>query len=181
MSEQSATTGTQNDNGGNSSTAGTPPAPEFTPITSQDDLNKVIADRIQRERAKFADYDDLKKAAGRLAELEQAQLSETEKAQQRIADLESKLTPTQQENVRLKVALEKGVPKDLVARLQGGTEQEIAEDADRLMALFSAAGQQSGGSNTPKPDLTQGARGQAVATGDPAADFAQFMKGQLSG
>ena len=42
----------------------------FTPITSQEDLDKVIGARLAREREKFADYDDLKAAASKLAEAE---------------------------------------------------------------------------------------------------------------
>lgn len=43
---------------------------EFKPITSQDELNRVIGDRVARERAKFADYDDLKARASTAAEWE---------------------------------------------------------------------------------------------------------------
>lgn len=49
-------------------TANTPPPSDgFEPITSQEQLNKVVADRVRRAEAKvkesFADYDDLKTAA----------------------------------------------------------------------------------------------------------------------
>lgn len=46
-----------------------PPGTEFKPITSQDDLNKIISERIKRERGKFADYEDLKAKASRLSTL----------------------------------------------------------------------------------------------------------------
>ncbi|MEU7771233.1 hypothetical protein AB0C44_07895 [Micromonospora taraxaci] len=77
-------------NGGQQQGGETPPEPKpFTPITSQDDLNRVIADRVQRERGKFADYNDLKAKASRLDEIEQANKSEIEKANDRVAKAES--------------------------------------------------------------------------------------------
>jgi hypothetical protein len=69
----------------------TPPEgkPEFTPITSQDDLNRIIADRVQRERGKYADYKDLKAKAAQLDEIEQANKSEIEKATDRATKAEA--------------------------------------------------------------------------------------------
>ena len=77
-------------NGGQQQDGSTPPEPKpFTPITSQDDLNRVIAERVQRERGKYADYNDLKAKAGRLDEIEQANKSEIEKANDRVAKAEA--------------------------------------------------------------------------------------------
>ncbi|MBM0203258.1 hypothetical protein JNW90_09140 [Micromonospora sp. STR1s_5] len=79
-------------NGGQQQGGETPPEQKpFTPITSQDDLNRVIADRVQRERGKFADYNDLKAKAGRLDEIEQANKSEIEKANDRVTKAEAEV------------------------------------------------------------------------------------------
>lgn len=54
--------------------------PDFQPITSQADLDKIIGARVHREREKFADYDTLKeKADAHDAALEAAK-SDAEKA-----------------------------------------------------------------------------------------------------
>ena len=53
----------------------------------------------------------------------------TEEVSGRASELEK-------ENARLKVALDKGLPKDLVPRLVGNTEEELAADADSLLALI---------------------------------------------
>lgn len=37
---------------------------------SQDDVNRIVQERLQRERDKFSDYDELKTAAERAQELE---------------------------------------------------------------------------------------------------------------
>lgn len=55
-------------------------APEFKAVTSQEELDQIISKRIARERKKYADYDELKGKAEKLHEIEQANLSETEKA-----------------------------------------------------------------------------------------------------
>ena len=77
--------------GGNPS-GETPAAEEFKPITSQDDLNRIIGERVKR--AKPADYDDLKKKAAKLDEIEAANQTEAEKAAKRLADLEAELSTT---------------------------------------------------------------------------------------
>jgi len=52
---------------------------------TQDELNAIINDRLARERNKYSDYDDLKKAATQLQEIEDAQKSEAEKLQEALA------------------------------------------------------------------------------------------------
>lgn len=61
-------------------------APAWTPPASAEDLNKIVNERLAKERAKYADYNDLKSKAAKLAELETAQLSEAEKAAKVTAD-----------------------------------------------------------------------------------------------
>lgn len=57
-----------------------PETSDFRAITSQEELDTVISKRLARERKKFADYGTLKEQANRLAELENANLSDTERA-----------------------------------------------------------------------------------------------------
>jgi len=74
--------------GGNTTSETTPGAGDgFKPITSQDELNRIIGERVKR--AKPADYDDLKAKAARLDEIEQANKSEIEKANDRAAKAEA--------------------------------------------------------------------------------------------
>lgn len=83
MSETSTST-----EGGNTTSETTPGAGDgFKPITSQDDLNRIIGERVKR--AKPADYDDLKAKAAKLDEIEQANKSEIEKANDRVAKAEA--------------------------------------------------------------------------------------------
>lgn len=53
---------------------------KFTAITSQADLDKVLGKRLERERAKRADYDELKKKADEYDKHVEANATEQEKA-----------------------------------------------------------------------------------------------------
>ena len=66
-------------------------AADFRPIESQDDLNRIIGERLDRERAKYADYDDLKAKAERFDEIEDANKTEIEKARERVKAVEDEL------------------------------------------------------------------------------------------
>ena len=106
-----------------------PEATEFQAIASQEDFDKAIQSRIARERAKFADYDEVKAAASRLAELEAANLTEAEKQSARTAELERENAELKSASLRATVAATKGVPAEL---LTGSTQAELEASADAL-------------------------------------------------
>ena len=89
MSDTDTSTSTQdgNNSSGDTSAAGD----EFKPITSQEDLNRLITDRVNRERAKYADYKDVKAKASKLDEIEQANKSEIDKAMDRVTKAEAEV------------------------------------------------------------------------------------------
>lgn len=127
--------------------------------------------KAERDRAATAER-EAKALKTRIEELEAANLSELEKAQRRAEKAEKELVDSRTAALRQKVALDKGLPANLVPRLQGSTEEELAKDADELLELVKTpAG--------PKPDPSQGARG-----GDPktstADQFAAALQGQFS-
>lgn len=76
-----------NQTSGTTSTAGD----TFTAITSQADLDKAIGPRLERERAKFAGFDDLKAKAAKFDELAEANKSEIEKANEKAATAQAEL------------------------------------------------------------------------------------------
>ena len=99
----------------------------FTPITSQDQLNSVLAARLRREREKYADYADLKEKAGAVEEL----TARAEAAEAKIAEL------THENEVRSwrdALATEYGVPADA---LRGDTKEALEEHAAQLQSLLS--------------------------------------------
>ena len=122
-------------NNGNTSTA-------FT----QADVDRIVADRLTRERSKFGDYDQLREKASQLEGV--AGERDTLKSQAETAT---------SENLRLRVALEKRLPVELVDRLRGATKQELEADADELMKLVKPSGSGFDGgtreSTTTKTDI----------------------------
>lgn len=60
-----------------------PPAPPAPPAQtfSQEDVNRIVQERLARETAKFADYEDLKTKATKLDEIEAASQTETQRLQ----------------------------------------------------------------------------------------------------
>lgn len=128
MSE-TAPEGTQDGNkGGQTSTA-----PEFEPITSQEALDKALGKRLERERAKFSDYDELKAKAGQLDALSEASQTETEKANTRATKAETERDDARAEALRLRVAVEHGITlEDADLFLTGKDEESLTAQAKRL-------------------------------------------------
>lgn len=54
---------------------------EFKPIASQADLDRIIGERLSRERSRFADYDDLKAKAAEFDKAADAQKSELQRSE----------------------------------------------------------------------------------------------------
>lgn len=121
---------------------------EFTPITTQEDFDKAIGARLQRERETaikpYADYEEIKtKASGyekKIADYEKtigeanAKLTESEKT---IADLNAKVQSYAVDATKTRIAIETGLPMELKDRLSGETDDEIRADAEQLCKLFA--------------------------------------------
>lgn len=135
------------------------PAPEPAPLTlTQAELDRIVGERLARERAKFSDYDDMKAKANRLNELEAANQTEAEKlraaaeaAEKRAAEAESARDAAALAQLRTDVAVAKGLPLTLAQRLQGATREELEGDADTLLSTLAPARQAA-------PSFDQGAR-----------------------
>lgn len=158
--------------GGNNS-GETPAADEFKPITSQDDLNKIISERVTRERSKFGDYKDLKAKAQRLDNIEKANQSDAEKHAARVAELEAELDNTRRDSLRLKIAAAHEITDadDIELFLTGTDEETLTRQAKRL-AERTADRKKNGNhvpreGNTPKAgDSTAVATARALFGGD---------------
>ena len=92
----------------------TAPAPEIsgTPMEkqfTQSDLDRIVKERLERERQKhqkaitekYGDYDQLKGAAKKLQEIEDANKSELEKVAERATTLQQRLQEVESQNARL--------------------------------------------------------------------------------
>ena len=108
--------------------------PEFKPITTQEDFDNAIKDRLERERrtavAPFADYQQIK---ADLATLKQ----QSGQKDTTIAQLQKDLQSARADLAKTRIAMEKGLPQELASRLTGETEDDLRKDADTLAALFT--------------------------------------------
>lgn len=108
------------------------------------------------------------------AEAEQratSELSELERLKKENAELLSGKTAAELASIRNQVALEKGIPANLAARLQGDDYDTIAADADSLAELVTGNKPAS-----PKADPSQGTKptGGALTNAQQFADAFDF-------
>ena len=112
---------------------------EFNPITTQADLDRIVGDRLARERKKYADYNDLKAKAEKLDELEDANQSELDKVRKQFestkAELDELKSAQQVTEWKNTVAKDTGVPASV---LRGTTEDDIRSHAESLKALIKS-------------------------------------------
>lgn len=102
---------------------------------SQADVDRIVADRLQRERQKYGDYDALKDKASKYDQMEEASKTELQKANERAANLQKELDGLKQaesiRQARAKVSNETGVPENL---LTASTEEECRAQAEAIKA-----------------------------------------------
>lgn len=104
---------------------------------TQGDLDRIVADRLKREAAKYSDYDDLKAKAVKFAELEEKDKTETQKLTDANRSLEERARKAEIDLCRYRVAMRKGLTETQARRLVGASEEELETDADDLVAAFA--------------------------------------------
>ena len=108
---------------------------------TQADLDRIVKDRLTREREKYGDYDALKAKADKFDEIEEASKTELQKATERATALQSELDALKNaEKVRLmreKVAHDTGVPASL---LTAESEDACKEQAKQILEFSRPSG-----------------------------------------
>lgn len=139
--------------------------PEPKTLT-QDEVNRILQERLARERRKWEkELEQYKQAAEELRKLKEAQMSEEEKLQARlaeyerkVADLELALAEARLESAKLRILDELGLPKAFASRLFGTTEEELRQDAQELAKLlnsFKPVGNPTNPPNNNQPTFTR--------------------------
>lgn len=120
---------------------------EFAPITTQEQFDAAIGERLKREREtiakKYGDYDELK---NKVADYEK-QIGQMNKAaddaakkyagyDKDLADLQDKVKGYETASVKTRIAHEVGLPYELAGRLSGEDEAAIRKDAEALSKLL---------------------------------------------
>ena len=139
------------------------PAAETTNTATQElGDGGIKALQAERDARKAAEKTSAELAA-KLKEFEDSKLSELELAKRAADESAAELAMLRKANVRNTVALAKGVPADLVEFLTGDTEEDVAAKADILLARLNAP-------TSPKPDPSQGSKGDPALGSDPLLD-----------
>ncbi|MEQ2637019.1 hypothetical protein [Paratractidigestivibacter faecalis] len=112
---------------------------ELKPIETQEQLDAVLKERLERAERKaaerFGDYDELKAKADEYDRAQEASKTELQKAQDKAAKAEAALKAMKDERERAaavaKAAEENGVDAGLLARMSG----DVAENAKFLASM----------------------------------------------
>lgn len=143
---------------------------EATETSSETEGATETTGRTETERPRENDVEAMEKALRkankeaetlrlRVQQFEDSSKSEMEKATERANQAEARAAEAERNFLRFKVAADKGLPAKLAARLHGDTEDEMAADADELLATIAADGK-------PRVDFDAGARRPAPAGDD---------------
>lgn len=117
---------------------------EFKVIETQEQLDEIIKKRLEREKSKFADYDNLTEKVKKL-EADKVNLEDTIKKFKenegtnlnKISELEKTVSSWEHKALKQKVAISHNLPFDLASRLVGDSEESLNEDAERLASLVN--------------------------------------------
>lgn len=147
-------------------------------VNSQDEFDKLVSSRLEREAKKYEGFDAYKADSVKLAEfnakdypgqiqklqdslkaandsLAKAQSESKAKADAdaaSIAELTGKLTAAELVNLKTEAALNAGLDYSLASRLNGTTAEELKADAEKLAPMFkSGVSAPPMGGNDPKP------------------------------
>lgn len=117
---------------------------EFKVIETQEELDKIIAERLKRERSKVEDEfkEKLKTYETQIQDLKsenadaKANLEKASEKDSEIQKLQGQIKGYEKSEMQRKIALENKIPYNLAGRIQGETEEEMLEDAKSLSKYF---------------------------------------------
>lgn len=122
---------------------------EFKAITTQEELDSIIGERLKRQKEsiskQYTDYEELKTKNVDLEKeltelkksLESSTSSKTELEKQ-IEELTGKVKAHDLSSLKIKYALENGIPYNLAGRISGDDEESIKADAQSLSDFFKS-------------------------------------------
>lgn len=108
---------------------------------TQADLDRIVKDRLTREREKYGDYDALKAKADKFDEIEEASKTELQKATEKAKALQDELDAFKKaeslRTMREKVAHDTGIPVNL---LTAESEDACKEQAKQILEFSRPSG-----------------------------------------
>lgn len=110
-----------------------------------------------------------------LATLKAASQTEAERQAAALTEATTRAEKAERDAMKASVALAKGLPPELAARLQGDDHAALEADADELLKFANPTNQ----TRAPRPDYSQASTANGGAASTPADQFAALMKQQL--
>lgn len=115
----------------------------FKTIETQEELDAIIGDRIERAKnsvrkeydERYSDYDALKEQVesfGSKQENYEKTINELNEKLSTVDELEKKNKQLETNSLKVKIAMENGIPYNLALRLNGNDEKSILEDAKNM-------------------------------------------------
>jgi DNA repair ATPase RecN len=126
---------------------------EFRPITTQEELDNVIKDRLNRQNekharemaelsAKYEDYDAIKQQNGEYVQKMDGLNKQIEEVNAladgyvtQIAEKDEKIAQYETAMIKGRIAATFGLDPELANRLAGNTEEELTADAEKLSRI----------------------------------------------
>lgn len=138
----------------NNATQGATAEKTFT----QAEMDAIIGDRLARERAKYADYAEIKAKAAKFDEAEEANKSELQKAVEERDALKARIDKLEADKAHADAvadaAAKYGVDAALLSRMSGDVEENAAY-LKQTMANAPKFGQVPDGGETTPPTITK--------------------------
>ena len=111
---------------------------DFRPITTQEEFDAAIGERLKRERKaiseQYGDYEDLKTKNANY----EKQIGELTKSRDA---LQAAVKGHETNSVKMRIAHETGIPFEMASRLSGETEDDIRKDAENMARFMSTTKQ----------------------------------------
>lgn len=139
---------------------------------TQTELDQLIKERLERERKKYAGFDDLKAKAAKLDEIEAAKKTDEEKALAKLKELEDKIAEKEAAILKAELREKKrsaldsaglNLPSDVsiseLLDMMPGGEDDIEDYIAKFKRMFPAS--------APEPTKPTGL-GTSTKTGEPA-------------
>lgn len=116
---------------------------EFTPITTQEELDKIIGAETEKYKG-FVSPDEVKKAVNAETEKFKGYISpddfekKTAEFSERIKTLTAENNAYKTSSLKAKIAAESGLPHELASRITGDDEEAMRADAESLKKLLGS-------------------------------------------
>lgn len=139
-------------------------------LLTQADVDGVVEKRLERERGKYSDYDDLKEKAGKVDTITADFNTKLQEKDTTLADLQKDLGKAKLETDKVKIVSEFKLSDDLAEFVTGDTPDEMRKRAEKLAKGITPS--KVNGDKNPKPDES----GKTTAT----AKVAKSLFGRTS-